>query len=108
MPRPLNNTDTDRPPTTCRAAGRIWLPGAGLRPQIIRAQIAKLISLTLSVSPKGCSNIQIRADAQQGVKVDSVSLGEIERASAAGDVARKDEIVFTADMIDEAQPFPSA
>ena len=34
--------------------------------------------------------------------VDSVSLGEIERALAAGFVPGKDEIVFTADMIDEA------
>ncbi|VFS63141.1 Diaminopimelate decarboxylase [Kluyvera cryocrescens] len=39
---------------------------------------------------------------EQGVKVDSVSLGEIERALAAGYVPGKDEIVFTADMIDGA------
>lgn len=41
---------------------------------------------------------------EQGVKVDSVSLGEIERALAAGfdPKADSDAIVFTADLIDDA------
>lgn len=41
---------------------------------------------------------------EQGVKVDSVSLGEIERALAAGydPVQHPDDIVFTADLIDRA------
>ena len=41
---------------------------------------------------------------EQGVKVDSVSLGEIERALAAGydPLNHPDDIVFTADLIDDA------
>ncbi len=41
---------------------------------------------------------------EQGVKVDSVSLGEIERALAAGydPKTHPDDIVFTADVIDDA------
>jgi Diaminopimelate decarboxylase len=41
---------------------------------------------------------------EQGVKVDSVSLGEIERALAAGFDPKTDSdaIVFTADLIDDA------
>jgi diaminopimelate decarboxylase len=54
---------------------------------------------------KACSNIHIlRLMREQGVKVDSVSLGEIERALAAGydPQADSDAIVFTADLIDSA------
>lgn len=41
---------------------------------------------------------------EQGVKVDSVSLGEIERALVAGFQAGREnaEIVFTADVLDRA------
>ena len=49
---------------------------------------------------KANSNIHIlRLMHEHGVKVDSVSAGEIERALKAG--YRPDEIVFTADMITE-------
>ncbi|HCH51778.1 MAG TPA: diaminopimelate decarboxylase [Proteus sp.] len=53
---------------------------------------------------KACSNIHIlRLMREQGVKVDSVSLGEIERALVAGYQGgrNKSEIVFTADLLDE-------
>ena len=53
---------------------------------------------------KACSNIHIlRLMKQQGVKVDSVSLGEIERALVAGFQGGRErsEIVFTADLLDE-------
>ncbi|OAT48276.1 diaminopimelate decarboxylase [Proteus hauseri ATCC 700826] len=53
---------------------------------------------------KACSNIHIlRLMREQGVKVDSVSLGEIERALVAGyhGGRNKSEIVFTADLLDE-------
>ncbi|MBI6547575.1 diaminopimelate decarboxylase [Xenorhabdus lircayensis] len=54
---------------------------------------------------KACSNTHIlRLMREQGVKVDAVSLGEIERALYAGFQPGRDksEIVFTADVIDEA------
>ncbi|MCP9268268.1 diaminopimelate decarboxylase [Xenorhabdus sp. XENO-1] len=54
---------------------------------------------------KACSNTHIlRLMRAQGVKVDAVSLGEIERALYAGYQPGRDrsEIVFTADLIDVA------
>ncbi|OAT24691.1 diaminopimelate decarboxylase [Proteus myxofaciens] len=53
---------------------------------------------------KASSNIHIlRLMKEQGVKVDSVSLGEIERALVAGYEGGREnsEIVFTADLLDE-------
>ncbi|MBW8848132.1 MAG: diaminopimelate decarboxylase [Burkholderiales bacterium] len=52
---------------------------------------------------KACSNIHVlRVLRGEGVKVDSVSRGEILRALAAGYEAGGDEIVFTADLFDHA------
>ncbi|MGP2412486.1 diaminopimelate decarboxylase [Yersinia enterocolitica] len=54
---------------------------------------------------KACSNIHILGlMREQGVKVDSVSLGEIERAIHAGFQPGQEpaEIVFTADLLDQA------
>lgn len=52
---------------------------------------------------KACSNIHIlKLLRQAGVKVDSVSRGEILRALAAGYEAGGDDIVFTADLLDHA------
>ncbi|MFP1799718.1 diaminopimelate decarboxylase [Lonsdalea quercina] len=60
---------------------------------------------TIRFAQKACSNIHILAlMRQRGVKVDSVSLGEIERALAAGfqPGTPDHEIVFTADLLDHA------
>lgn len=60
---------------------------------------------TVRFAQKACSNIHIlRLMREQGVKVDSVSLGEIERALVAGfqPGREKSEIVFTADVLDPA------
>jgi diaminopimelate decarboxylase len=52
---------------------------------------------------KACSNVHIlKLLRAEGVKVDSVSRGEILRALAAGYQAGGDEIVFTADLLDHA------
>lgn len=105
MPRPLNNTDTDlTADNLLRLPAEFGCPVWVYDAQIIRAQIAKLSQFdVVRFAQKACSNIHIlRLMREQGVKVDSVSLGEIERALAAGFVPGKDEIVFTADMIDEA------
>ncbi|MEC5344381.1 diaminopimelate decarboxylase [Brenneria populi] len=72
--------------------------------QTIIDNIAKLRRFdTIRFAQKSCSNIHIlRLMRRQGVKVDSVSLGEIERALVAGFVPGTDEhqIVFTADLLD--------
>ena len=107
MPRSLHQTETD-----LNAANLLQMPAEFGCPvwvydaQIIREQIAKLRDFdVIRFAQKACSNIHIlRLMREQGVKVDSVSLGEIERALAAGydPKTHPDDIVFTADVLDEA------
>ena len=70
----------------------------------IRARAASLKRFdVVRFAQKACSNIHIlRLLREAGVKVDSVSRGEILRALAAGYEAGGDEIVFTADLLDHA------
>ena len=72
--------------------------------ETIRDRVSSLRRFdTVRYAQKANSNIHIlRRMRAQGVKVDSVSLGEIERALAAGYSSRggADDIVFTADLID--------
>ena len=73
----------------------------------IRARIAALRSFdTIRFAQKANSNLQLlKLMRAEGVQVDAVSLGEIERALAAGYSARgagPSGIVFTADVIDRA------
>jgi diaminopimelate decarboxylase len=107
MPRPLNNTDTDlNADNLLRLPAEFGCPVWVYDAQIIRDKIAALHQFdVVRFAQKACSNIHIlRLMREQGVKVDSVSLGEIERALAAGyDPKRdRDSIVFTADLIDSA------
>ncbi len=68
----------------------------------IRARIAALKSFdTIRFAQKACSNTHIlRLMREQGVKVDSVSRGEVLRAMAAGFTPGTEDIVFTADLMD--------
>ncbi|WP_312190343.1 diaminopimelate decarboxylase [Leclercia sp.] len=107
MPCPLNNTDTDlNADNLLRLPAEFGCPVWVYDAQIIRDKIAALHQFdVVRFAQKACSNIHIlRLMREQGVKVDSVSLGEIERALAAGyDPKReRDSIVFTADLIDSA------
>jgi len=107
MPRPLNNTDTDlNADNLLRLPAEFGCPVWVYDAQIIRDKIAALHQFdVVRFAQKACSNIHIlRLMREQGVKVDSVSLGEIERALAAGydPQADRDSIVFTADLIDGA------
>ena len=107
MPRPLNNTDTDlNADNLLRLPAEFGCPVWVYDAQIIRDKIAALHQFdVVRFAQKACSNIHIlRLMREQGVKVDSVSLGEIERALAAGydPQADQDSIVFTADLIDSA------
>ena len=107
MPRPLDSTDTDlNAANLLRLPAEFGCPVWAYDAQIIRQQIAKLAQFeVVRFAQKACSNIHIlRLMREQGVKVDSVSLGEIERALAAGydPLNHPDDIVFTADLIDDA------
>ena len=107
MPRPLDSTDTDlNAANLLRLPAEFGCPVWAYDAQIIRQQIAMLAQFeVVRFAQKACSNIHIlRLMREQGVKVDSVSLGEIERALAAGydPLNHPDDIVFTADLIDEA------
>ena len=77
----------------------LWAYDAGT----IRAQIAKLRSFdVIRFAQKACSNVHIlRLMREEGVLVDAVSEGEVERALLAGyQVGGADEpIVFTADVL---------
>ena len=107
MPRPLNQTDTDlNADNLLRLPAEFGCPVWVYDAQIVREKIAALHQFdVVRFAQKACSNIHIlRLMHEQGVKVDSVSLGEIERALAAGydPKADSDAIVFTADVIDDA------
>ncbi|CAL4324074.1 diaminopimelate decarboxylase [Buchnera aphidicola] len=56
---------------------------------------------TIRYAQKACSNIHIlKIMRKSNVKIDAVSIGEIERALAAGFTPKNNEIVFTADLFD--------
>ena len=107
MPRPLNQTETDlNADNLLRLPAEFGCPVWVYDAQIVREKIAALHQFdVVRFAQKACSNIHIlRLMREQGVKVDSVSLGEIERALVAGydPKADSDAIVFTADVIDDA------
>ncbi|HHQ4306238.1 TPA: diaminopimelate decarboxylase [Serratia fonticola] len=105
MPRALNDTST-----ALNAANLLALPPRFGCPvwaydaAIISERISQLQHFdVIRFAQKACSNIHIlRLMREQGVKVDSVSLGEIERALKAGFEPGGEDIVFTADVLDHA------
>ncbi|MFU9135519.1 diaminopimelate decarboxylase [Erwinia tasmaniensis] len=104
MPRQLDNTETalNRThllPLVRQTGGPVWVYDAS----VIHQRISQLQRFdVVRFAQKACSNIHIlRLMRAAGVKVDSVSLGEIERALAAGFQPGGDDIVFTADVIDQ-------
>lgn len=103
MPRPLNDSQTalnatNLLPLAQRYSGPFWAYDA----EIIQQRIAQLSAFdVVRFAQKACSNIHIlRLMHAAGVRVDSVSLGEIERALAAGFQPGGEDIVFTADVLD--------
>lgn len=76
----------------------VWVYDAS----VIRDRIANLKSFdVIRFAQKANSNTHIlRLMRAEGVKVDAVSVGEVERALFAG--YQKDEIVYTADVMDRA------
>ena len=105
MPRPLATTETALNQNNLlllaqQYPGPFWAYDAG----VILQQIEKLRDFDIiRFAQKACSNIHIlRLMRSAGVKVDSVSLGEIERALVAGYQPEGDDIVFTADLLDNS------
>ncbi|MFZ1873908.1 MAG: diaminopimelate decarboxylase [Chania sp.] len=105
MPRALNDTSTALNATNLLALPqRFGCPVWAYDADIICQRINQLRHFdVIRFAQKACSNIHIlRLMREQGVRVDSVSLGEIERALQAGFVPGGEEIVFTADVFDHA------
>ncbi|HWQ08510.1 MAG TPA: hypothetical protein VN436_05370, partial [Holophaga sp.] len=79
----------------------LWIYDAG----VIRQRIQALKAFdTVRYAQKACSNLHIlRLMREEGVAVDSVSSGELDRAMKAGfqPGTEQAEIVFTADVLDE-------
>jgi diaminopimelate decarboxylase len=105
MPHALNETSTALNTVNLLALPqRFGCPVWAYDADIISQRISQLSRFdVVRFAQKACSNIHIlRLMREQGVKVDSVSLGEIERALQAGFQASDEEIVFTADVLDHA------
>ncbi|MBK4765365.1 MAG: diaminopimelate decarboxylase [Pantoea sp. Brub] len=104
MPVPLNNNENflnykKLLPLAKYYNSPFWAYDA----QIIYKRINQLNNFdVIRFAQKANSNIHIlRLMRLAGVKVDSVSLGEIERALAAGYDLGNDDIIFTADLFNE-------
>ncbi|CAI1638756.1 Diaminopimelate decarboxylase [Serratia fonticola] len=105
MPRALNDTSTALNAANLLALPpRFGCPVWAFDAAIISERISQLQHFdVIRFAQKACSNIHIlRLMREQGVKVDSVSLGEIERALKAGFEPGGEDIVFTADVLDHA------
>jgi len=111
MPRALDDINTTLNAENLRVLPEkfgcpLWVYEA----ETIQARIAQLRQFdVIRFAQKACSNTHIlRLMREQGIKVDSVSLGEIERALQAGFLpgrkthAAGSDIVFTADVLDQA------
>ncbi|HXK00443.1 MAG TPA: diaminopimelate decarboxylase [Buchnera sp. (in: enterobacteria)] len=70
--------------------------------EIIQNQIKKLKQFdVIRYAQKACSNIHIlKILRKSNIKIDAVSIGEIERALTAGFTPKNNEIIFTADLFD--------
>ncbi|CRY55383.1 MULTISPECIES: diaminopimelate decarboxylase [Yersinia] len=107
MPRALNDSSSALTAQNLIALPeRFGCPVWAYDGDIIAQRINQLRNFdVIRFAQKACSNIHIlRLMREQGVKVDSVSLGEIERALVAGFQPGLEpaEIVFTADLLDQA------
>jgi diaminopimelate decarboxylase len=92
-------------PATLRAlAGQFGTPLWVYDEATIKARIAALRAFdVIRFAQKANSNVHVlKLMRAEGVRVDAVSLGEIERAYAAGYTTADDAIVFTADIFDRA------
>lgn len=101
-PKPLVLPEGTLQSLATRYGTPLWVYDAAT----IRARIAALRPFdTIRYAQKANSNVHIlRLMREQGVSVDAVSLGELRRALAAGYSSRggRQEIVFTADLLDRA------
>ncbi|MXP56674.1 diaminopimelate decarboxylase [Pantoea sp. Mhis] len=105
MPRSLKNTETALNASnllllTKYYSGPFWAYDSAIIHDCIK-QLS--IFDIVRFAQKACSNIHIlKLMRIAGVKVDSVSLGEIERALIAGYKTNSEDIVFTSDLIEHS------
>jgi len=104
MPKPLNNTENNLNNNRIKDLIKKYSPPFWVYDADI---IYKKINLlrkfdVIRFAQKSCSNINIlRLMKNKNVKIDAVSLGEIERALLSGFKPSTNEIIFTADILDE-------
>ncbi|ACL30787.1 diaminopimelate decarboxylase [Buchnera aphidicola] len=104
MPKPLNNTENNLNTNRIKDLIKKYSPPFWVYDADI---IYKKINLlrkfdVIRFAQKSCSNINIlRLMKNKNVKIDAVSLGEIERALLSGFKPSTNEIIFTADILDE-------
>ncbi|QCI23955.1 diaminopimelate decarboxylase [Buchnera aphidicola (Macrosiphoniella sanborni)] len=104
MPQLLNNNDNNININKIRYLIKKYRPPFWVYDGDMICKKIKLLKKfdVIRFAQKSCSNIHIlRLMKSKNVKVDAVSLGEIERALISGFKSNTNEIIFTADMLDE-------
>lgn len=104
MPESLNTTKTNLSIENIRKLIQKYQSPFWLYDSSIIYKKIKLLKKfdIIRFAQKACSNIHIlRFMKKNNLKVDAVSLGEIERALIAGFKPNTDEIIFTADLFDQ-------
>ncbi|QIQ42009.1 MAG: diaminopimelate decarboxylase [Buchnera aphidicola (Microlophium carnosum)] len=108
MPTPLNNTENNLNIKTIKDLIRKYQPPFWVYDSEIIYKKIKLLEKfdVIRFAQKSCSNIHIlRMMKNKNIKIDAVSLGEIERALSSGFAPNTNEIVFTADILDQETLF---
>ncbi|WAI18420.1 MAG: diaminopimelate decarboxylase [Buchnera aphidicola (Acyrthosiphon caraganae)] len=104
MPQILNNTKNNLNIKTIKDLIKKYQPPFWVYDSDIIYKKIKLLKKfdVIRFAQKSCSNINIlRLMKDKKVKIDAVSLGEIERALSSGFKPKTNEIIFTADILDQ-------
>lgn len=104
MPQLLNNTENNLNTKTIKNLIKKYQPPFWVYDSEIIYKQIKLLNMfdIIRFAQKSCSNINIlRLMKNKNVKIDAVSLGEIERALLSGFKPNTNEIIFTADILDQ-------
>jgi len=104
MPSLLNNTENNLNENTIKNLIQKYQPPFWIYDAEIIYNKIKLLKMfdIIRFAQKSCSNINIlRLMKNENLKIDAVSLGEIERALLSGFKPNTNEIIFTADILDQ-------
>ncbi|QCI17825.1 diaminopimelate decarboxylase [Buchnera aphidicola (Acyrthosiphon lactucae)] len=103
MPQLLNNTESNLNIKNVKKLIKKYQPPFWVYDSNIIYKKIKLLKQfdVIRFAQKSCSNINIlKLIKNKNVKIDAVSLGEIERALSSGFKPNTNEIIFTADILD--------